>query len=134
MFRVPSGSGKSALTSGGAGFIGNYSDCTFRVAGTGTFKPLVGTDPFIGEIGQVEEVAEYRLETVVPAGQLRAVMKAMLAAHPLRRWPMTCIGSAIGVGCSVRVASGFYPTLRVWVRWPGSKAASEFRVCSGGWE
>ncbi len=73
---------RSALTSGGAGFIGNYSDCTFRVAGTGTFKPLVGTDPFIGEIGQVEEVAEYRLETVVPAGQLRAVMKAMLAAHP----------------------------------------------------
>ena len=73
---------RSALTSGGGGFIGNYSDCTFRVAGTGTFKPLAGTDPFIGEIGQVEEVAEYRLETVVPAGQLQAVMEAMLEAHP----------------------------------------------------
>ncbi|MDO4289525.1 MAG: Nif3-like dinuclear metal center hexameric protein, partial [Eubacterium sp.] len=44
----------------GAGFIGKYSHCTYRTQGLGTFKPLAGTQPFIGEENQVTTVEESR--------------------------------------------------------------------------
>jgi len=73
---------REAICTAGAGFIGSYSDCTFRVAGTGTFMPREGSHPFIGEVGRVEEVEEYRLETVVPERRLSAVLGAMWSVHP----------------------------------------------------
>ncbi|SHG90254.1 dinuclear metal center protein, YbgI/SA1388 family [Thermosyntropha lipolytica DSM 11003] len=73
---------RRAVNGAGAGYIGNYSDCSFRTPGIGTFKPGEGTNPFIGEKGKVEEVEEYRLETVVPEVLLSGVIDAMLEAHP----------------------------------------------------
>lgn len=73
---------REAMGNAGAGHIGNYSHCTFRAAGTGTFLPLEGTNPFLGTQGQLEEAAEYRLETIVPESLLSQVIEAMLAAHP----------------------------------------------------
>lgn len=73
---------RDAVCKAGAGWIGNYSDCTFQVKGTGTFRPLEGTDPFIGKEGQLERVDEVRLETIVPEEYLKSVVKAMLKAHP----------------------------------------------------
>ena len=40
---------RSALGNAGAGYIGNYSHCSFNADGFGTFKPLAGTKPFIGK-------------------------------------------------------------------------------------
>lgn len=71
-----------ALYAAGAGAIGNYSHCGFQTAGTGTFKPLAGSKPTIGKRGKVEQVAEIRLESVVPAGKVGAVIAALRAAHP----------------------------------------------------
>lgn len=73
---------RQAMGDAGAGFIGNYSHCTFRARGTGTFLPQSGADPFLGEVGQMEEVAEFRLETIVPENILGKVLQAMMAAHP----------------------------------------------------
>ncbi|MGB4302506.1 MAG: Nif3-like dinuclear metal center hexameric protein, partial [Syntrophomonadaceae bacterium] len=73
---------REAVSRAGAGFIGKYSDCTFRATGIGTFKPGEDTDPFIGQIGQLEEVEEARLETICPQHLLKAVIDAMLQAHP----------------------------------------------------
>jgi len=73
---------RDSLARAGAGWIGNYSHCTFQAPGTGTFKPLPGTDPFVGKVGQVEKVSEYRLETIVPEDRLKAAVKAMKEAHP----------------------------------------------------
>lgn len=73
---------RSALGAAGAGWIGNYSDCTFGVTGTGTFRPLEGTKPYIGKQGQLEQVTEVRLETIVPQDLAQRVVEAMLAAHP----------------------------------------------------
>lgn len=73
---------RHAISEAGAGYIGNYSDCSFRVKGTGTFKPQSGTNPFIGTIGQLEEVEEYRLETIVPEKKINTVVSAMQRAHP----------------------------------------------------
>src|SRR5699024_8571817 len=44
---------RQALGNSGAGHIGNYSHCTFQGKGEGTFKPLEGTDPYIGEKNQL---------------------------------------------------------------------------------
>ncbi len=71
-----------ALGRAGAGHIGNYSNCTFSVAGNGTFLPESGAVPFIGSVGKLEQVREERLETVVPESLLNQSLRAMLKAHP----------------------------------------------------
>ncbi|MFZ5651924.1 MAG: Nif3-like dinuclear metal center hexameric protein [Bacillota bacterium] len=73
---------REAIAGAGAGWIGNYSDCTFMVRGTGTFRPREGTNPYIGSTGQLEKVDEIKLETIVPARLAGRVIKAMLEAHP----------------------------------------------------
>ncbi len=73
---------RQSICRAGAGAIGDYTDCTFRTSGTGTFTPQAGADPFIGSKEQFEEVAEQRLESIVPAHRLQAVVTAMLDAHP----------------------------------------------------
>ncbi|MDI3270729.1 MAG: Nif3-like dinuclear metal center hexameric protein, partial [Bacillota bacterium] len=57
-----------ALGDEGAGVIGRYSHCSFQAPGHGTFQPMEGTHPFLGEVGKLEKVEEIRLETIVPAG------------------------------------------------------------------
>ena len=71
-----------ALASAGAGRIGEYSSCSFRTPGTGTFRPSDAADPTVGARGQLNEVGEDRLEMVVDADRVRAVVDALLAAHP----------------------------------------------------
>jgi hypothetical protein len=71
-----------ALFVAGAGRIGNYTACSFRSEGTGTFFGQAGTDPAVGRAGRLERVAEVRLETVVPAGRLAAVVAALIKTHP----------------------------------------------------
>lgn len=73
---------REALGAAGAGWVGNYSYCTFGVEGTGTFLPLEGTNPYIGQQGKLEKVREVRLETVVPSALLKKAVEAMLKAHP----------------------------------------------------
>ena len=53
---------KAAVFAAGAGRIGNYDSCCWEVLGQGQFRPLTGSDPFIGRQGEVERVAEYRVE------------------------------------------------------------------------
>jgi dinuclear metal center YbgI/SA1388 family protein len=71
-----------ALAGAGAGVIGEYTHCTFRVPGTGTFLGGETTDPYLGEKGRLERVEEIRLETVVPAHSAAAAVAAATAAHP----------------------------------------------------
>ena len=71
-----------AMARAGAGHIGNYSHCSFRAAGTGTFLPGEGSSPYAGTVGTLERAEEIRLETIVRAKDLRQVVGAMLASHP----------------------------------------------------
>lgn len=73
---------RTAVTGAGAGWIGNYSDCTFSVGGTGTFKATQGCNPFIGEVGTLEKTPEIRLETIAAEKQISKVIRAALQAHP----------------------------------------------------
>jgi dinuclear metal center YbgI/SA1388 family protein len=70
-----------AVFAAGAGVIGRYDQCSYRVSGTGTFFPHEGTNPTIGQIGRREEVAEYRLEVILPADKLDAVVAAVRQSH-----------------------------------------------------
>ncbi len=71
-----------ALFAAGAGRIGEYSSCSFRAPGTGTFFGGEGTHPAVGEAGRLEEVTELRLEMVVPVRGAGAVVGALRASHP----------------------------------------------------
>ncbi len=71
-----------AMFKAGAGSIGNYSNCSFRSEGTGTFLPGKGSNPAIGKKGKLEKVNEVKLESIVPADKLNAVIDAMKTAHP----------------------------------------------------
>jgi dinuclear metal center YbgI/SA1388 family protein len=71
-----------ALALGGAGVIGEYTHCSFRVAGTGTFRPSDRANPVTGERGELNEVDEDRLEVVVPRSRLASAIRALVQAHP----------------------------------------------------
>lgn len=73
---------RDALFAAGAGRIGNYERCSWYAEGTGTFRPLPGADPAVGEVGEEERVPELRLETVFPEERQEAVVTALRAAHP----------------------------------------------------
>lgn len=71
-----------AMAKAGAGWIGNYSECSFMVEGTGTFRPQQGTQPYIGTQGVLEKAEEIRLETICLESQIKRVVNAMLKVHP----------------------------------------------------
>ena len=71
-----------ALAAAGAGTIGEYDRCGYSTSGTGTFRPLAGADPHIGQVGRIEVVDEDRLEMVLPAGRRDDVVAALLTTHP----------------------------------------------------
>jgi dinuclear metal center YbgI/SA1388 family protein len=73
---------RAAVFAAGAGQIGDYSQCSWSVTGTGQFLPGDGAAPTIGSVGAVEKVVEDRVEVVAPARARRDVLSAMRAAHP----------------------------------------------------
>lgn len=73
---------RAAMTSAGAGAIGDYDSCTFSTPGEGRFRPLAGANPTIGQVGDLETVEEVRIESVVPRGLRAKVVAAMVEAHP----------------------------------------------------
>jgi dinuclear metal center YbgI/SA1388 family protein len=70
-----------AVFTAGAGVIGQYRECSFRLAGTGTFFGSDATNPTVGQKGRREDVSEWRLEVVCPQARLEAVLRAMRPAH-----------------------------------------------------
>jgi len=71
-----------ALFDAGAGRIGDYSQCSFRSPGTGTFFGEAGTNPTVGQAGKLEQAPEIRLETITPIARLTDVLTALRASHP----------------------------------------------------
>ncbi|TGD90797.1 Nif3-like dinuclear metal center hexameric protein [Mycolicibacterium sp. CH28] len=84
---------RSAVFAAGAGHIGDYSQCSWSVPGTGQFLS--------GE--SVERVAEDRVEVVAPAGLRARVLEAVRAAHPYEEpafdvLPLAPLPADIGIG------------------------------------
>ena len=73
---------KQALFQAGAGKIGNYDSCCWETEGTGQFRPLPGSHPFLGSQDHVEHAAEWKIELIVPAECIREVIASLKQAHP----------------------------------------------------
>jgi hypothetical protein len=73
---------KQALFAAGAGRIGNYDCCCWQTLGQGQFRPLDRSTPFLGQQGQVETVAEYRVELVCEEALLAPVLAVLRQTHP----------------------------------------------------
>lgn len=71
-----------ALFDAGAGSIGNYSNCSFNLEGTGTFKGNADTKPFLGKPNELSKEKEIRIETVFEFNKEAAIIAALLRAHP----------------------------------------------------
>ena len=84
---------KTAVFAAGAGRIGDYDCCCWQTKGEGQFRPLPGSQPWLGTTEQLERVAEYRVELVCADECLQATLEALIAAHPYQEpaysyWPV----------------------------------------------
>lgn len=98
-----------AVFAAGAGGIGDYSRCSFRLAGTGTFLGGGTTAPTVGQAGRFERVDEIRLEIELPADAAPAVVAALRGAHPYETvafdlYPLADLDERVGIGRIGRVA------------------------------
>lgn len=73
---------KAALFAAGAGRYERYDSCSWECEGTGQFRPLAGSDPFLGRQGELERVRELRVELLCRDEVVRAAITALLNAHP----------------------------------------------------
>ena len=73
---------KLALFEAGAGRIGEYDHCAWQCQGEGQFRPLAGSQPFLGQQGKVERVSEFKVELVCRAELIKAAIAALKQAHP----------------------------------------------------
>lgn len=73
---------KQACFEAGGGRIGDYDCCAWQSLGQGQFRPLAGSDPFMGKQGQIEQVQEYKVEMVCEDLLIKEVVTAMKLAHP----------------------------------------------------
>jgi len=73
---------KSAMFNIGAGRIGDYDSCSWQTLGTGQFRPLNTSNPYIGETDKLESVEEYKVEMVCADNLIKGVIAAMKLAHP----------------------------------------------------
>lgn len=73
---------KDALFNKGAGAYRNYDRCSWEVLGQGQFRPLQGSNPFLGTMGKLEKVSEYRVEMLCQDNVVADVVRELLRVHP----------------------------------------------------
>lgn len=73
---------RNAIFEAGGGHIGNYSECSFNVEGTGTFKGEEATHPYVGKAGIRHHEQEIKIEVIFPAWLEKRIIQALIAAHP----------------------------------------------------
>lgn len=73
---------KEALFEAGAGNIGFYDECSFTIAGAGTFRPMEGSDPFSGQKNIRENAEEEMVSVIFEDFRKVSIISAMKSAHP----------------------------------------------------
>jgi dinuclear metal center YbgI/SA1388 family protein len=72
---------QKALYASGAGEIGLYANCSFITDGIGSFTPLLGANPHIGQVGQSKVGPEQKIEVIFEAWKQENVLNALRTAH-----------------------------------------------------
>ena len=73
---------RKALQEVDAGHIGNYDSCLSYSKVIGTWRPLAGTDPFIGKENEISEEEELKVEVTVIGEKLNETITAIMSVHP----------------------------------------------------
>ena len=73
---------KNAVFTAGAGKIGNYDCCCWETLGNGQFRPSEGSQPFIGQLGKIEQTPEIKVEIICEKQFIQQVIEALKSAHP----------------------------------------------------
>ena len=73
---------RTAILEAGAGHIGKYDSCSFNTEGTGTYRALEGSQPYVGELNKIHREEEIRIETIFPEHLKGNVINAIKATHP----------------------------------------------------
>jgi len=84
-FYVPEaylGEVKEALFRIGVGRIGNYDQCCWQSKGLGQFRALNGSNPFVGNVNEIEVLEEYKVEMVCDNHLIKEAIIALRQAHP----------------------------------------------------
>ncbi|MCX8523697.1 Nif3-like dinuclear metal center hexameric protein [Chryseobacterium formosus] len=73
---------KEALFSAGAGNIGFYDECSFKIEGNGTFRPIEGSNPFSGQQNVRENAEESMISVIFESFKQNQIIAAMKEVHP----------------------------------------------------
>jgi len=73
---------KMALFEKGAGKYDKYDCCAWQVKGEGQYRPLEGSNPYLGKEGEIERAAEYKVEMICHESVLKDVLEELIAVHP----------------------------------------------------
>ncbi len=73
---------RTTLFEVGAGHIGNYDSCSYNMDGFGTFRANEPANPFVGNIGEIHQEKEKRVEVILPSYLKSKALKALLSVHP----------------------------------------------------
>lgn len=88
---------QKALQDVDAGHIGNYDSCLSYSPVMGTWRPLEGTHPYIGEQNAVSCEPELKVEVTIRAERLKETVAAIKVVHPYEEPVINAI-PLIGVG------------------------------------
>jgi hypothetical protein len=73
---------KQALFDMGVGKFEKYEYCSFETFGRGQFKPVDKANPYIGKVGEVEIVEEYRVEMICDDSLIKKAVALLKETHP----------------------------------------------------
>ena len=73
---------KNALFAKGAGRYKNYDCCAWQTLGQGQYRPLSDSQPFAGEIDQINHAAEYLVEVICQDNCIADVITELKRVHP----------------------------------------------------
>ncbi len=73
---------KQAMFDAGAGGFDNYQECSWQTMGQGQFKPIEGSQPFLGKKDKLEKVLEYKVEMLCHKNNIKPVIRALKSSHP----------------------------------------------------
>ncbi len=106
-----------AMSEAGAGDIGGYSSCSFRVSGTGTFRAPETASPATGRAGAMNREPEVRLEMIAPKSRADEVVSALVSAHRYEEPAFDVVDVAANAGFGGRVGELTTPvTLQAFAR------------------
>jgi dinuclear metal center YbgI/SA1388 family protein len=120
---------RQAIFSAGGGKIGNYSECSFSVEGSGTFKAGEGANPFVGEIGQQHREQEIKIEVIFPSFLENKIIASLKSAHPYEEVAYDIVSlsntnSGVGAGLC-----GYLPVVRHTAL--SGKKVKKIALCGG---